>query len=295
MSQTDANPQTSRPLPGDISQVVSVALAEDVGSGDLTAALVAADAVAQAAVIVREAAVISGRPWFDEVFRQLDPGIGIEWLVAEGEVSKAGQTICRLSGSARALLTGERTALNFLQTLSATATTAKTFADAVSGTKCQILDTRKTIPGLRNAQKYAVACGGAKNHRLGLFDAILIKENHIAAAGSVEQAIVQARAISGLPIQIEVENLEELDQALAANADSILLDNFSNALLTEAVIKTRASGGKTRLEASGGYQIEQLKDAAETGVDFISSGALTKNLRAIEFSMRFKLQESLVE
>ncbi|MCZ6560712.1 MAG: carboxylating nicotinate-nucleotide diphosphorylase [Gammaproteobacteria bacterium] len=292
MSQTERNSPISRSLPTDISQVVSLALAEDIGSGDLTTSLVAADALARAAVIAREQAVICGRPWFDEVFRQLDASIAIEWMIAEGQPAEAGQTICRLSGAARPLLTGERTALNFLQTLSATATTAKTFADAVSGTKCQILDTRKTIPGLRSAQKYAVACGGAMNHRLGLFDAILIKENHIAAAGSVAAAITQARAISDLPIQIEVENLEQLDQALAANADSILLDNFSNALLAEAVIKTRTAGGKTRLEASGGYQIEQLEDAAKTGVDFISSGALTKNLRAIDFSMRFKFRET---
>ncbi len=229
---------------------------------------------------------------FDEVFHQLDPEINIEWLMTEGDMAEAQQRICCLAGLARSLLTGERTALNFLQTLSATATVAGRYAAEVKGTKCQILDTRKTIPGLRSAQKYAVACGGARNHRLGLHDAILIKENHIAAAGSVAAAIAQARAISNLPVQIEVEDLEQLDQALANAADRVLLDNFSNALLKEAVNKTRGSGGKPTLEASGGYEIEQLEETAATGVDYISCGALTKNLRAVDFSMCFNFKES---
>ena len=287
MSQTEHKQRFSSPVPDDMPQLVSHALAEDVGGGDLTAGLVASDATAQATVIVRETAVICGRPWFDEVFRQLDPGVCIEWLVSEGDKAKTQRTICSLSGPARSLLTGERTALNFLQTLSATATAARRYADAVSGTGCQILDTRKTIPGLRSAQKYAVACGGARNHRQGLYDAVLIKENHIVAAGSVAAAIAEARKISDLPVQIEVENLDQLDQALAAAVDSVLLDNFSNALLAEAVSKTRDSGSKTTLEASGGYRVEQLRETAATGVDFISCGALTKNLRAVDFSMRF--------
>ncbi len=289
MSQAEHKKRFSNSVPDDMSMVVSHALAEDVGDGDLTARLVATDATAQATVIVQEDAVICGRPWFDEVFRQLEPGINIEWLATEGDTAEAEQTICCLTGPTRSLLTGERTALNFLQTLSATATAARRYADAVKGTDCQILDTRKTVPGLRSAQKYAVACGGARNHRLGLYDAILIKENHIAAAGSVAAAIAQARATSDLPVQIEVENLDQLDEALAAAADSLLLDNFSDSLLKEAVDKTRGSGAKTVLEASGGYKIEQLKATAETGVDFISCGALTKDLRAVDFSMRLIL------
>lgn len=287
MSQAEHKQRFSSPVPDDMPQLVSHALAEDVGGGDLTAGLVASDATAQATVIVRETAVICGRPWFDEVFRQLDPGVCIEWLVSEGDQAKTQRTICSLSGPARSLLTGERTALNFLQTLSATATAARRYAAAVFGTGCQILDTRKTIPGLRSAQKYAVACGGARNHRQGLYDAVLIKENHIVAAGSVAAAIAEARKISDLPVQIEVENLDQLDQALAAAVDSVLLDNFSNALLAEAVCKTHDSGSKTTLEASGGYRVEQLQETAATGVDFISCGALTKNLRAVDFSMRF--------
>ncbi|MFB3064002.1 MAG: carboxylating nicotinate-nucleotide diphosphorylase [Gammaproteobacteria bacterium] len=291
MNQAKHEQLFSNPVPDDMPKVVRHAVAEDVGGGDLTAGLVASDATAQATAIVREAAVICGRPWFDEVFRQLDPGINIEWLMTEGDTAEAQQTICRLAGPARSMLTGERTALNFLQTLSATATAARRYADAVRGTGCQILDTRKTIPGLRSAQKYAVACGGARNHRQGLYDAILIKENHIVAAGSVAAAIARARTIGDLPVQVEVENLDQLDQALAAAVDSVLLDNFSNALLAEAVSKTRNSGCKTTLEASGGYRLEQLQETAATGVNFISCGALTKNLRAIDFSMRFVLKE----
>ncbi len=291
MNQAKHNQQFSNPVPDDMPKVVRHAVAEDVGGGDLTAGLVAGDATAQATVIVREAAVICGRPWFDEVFAQLDPGINIEWLVADGDTAEPRQTICRLAGPARSLLTGERTALNFLQTLSATATAARRYADAVRGTRCQILDTRKTLPGLRSAQKYAVACGGARNHRRSLDDAILIKENHIVAAGSVAAAIAQARTIGDLPVQVEVENLDQLEQALAAAVDSVLLDNFSNALLKEAVSKTRDSGSKTTLEASGGYRLEQLQETAATGVNFISCGALTKNVRAVDFSMRFVLKE----
>ena len=291
MSKPEHNKKLPNPVPDDMPQVVSRALAEDVGSGDLTAGLVAADATAQARVFVREAAVICGRPWFDEVFRQLDPEIDIEWLISEGDAAEAKRSICCLTGSARSLLTGERTALNFLQTLSATAAVARQYSDAVGGTTCQILDTRKTIPGLRSAQKYAVACGGARNHRLGLHDAILIKENHIVAAGSVTAAIAQVRALSNLPVQIEVEDLDQLDQALAAAVDSVLLDNFSNTLLKEAVRKTHDSGGKATLEASGSYQFDDLKETAATGVDFISCGALTKNLRSVDFSMRFSFKE----
>ncbi len=285
-SQTDTENHLL-PIPGDLSTCVQRALEEDIGHGDITAALVAKEATAQARVITREETLICGRPWFDEVFHQLDPNVDVDWQFTEGEKAGIGQVVCQLGGPAQILLTGERTALNFLQTLSATANTARLFADAVSGTECRILDTRKTIPGLRSAQKYAVRCGGACNHRIGLYDGILIKDNHIAAAGSIEKAITRARSVSDLPIEIEVEDLDQLEQALAAGANIVLLDNFSNELLRQAVSKTRDADGNTKLEASGGYRLEQLRDAAETGVDFISSGALTKNIRAVDLSMRF--------
>jgi len=275
------------PPPESIAAQVRVALAEDVGTGDRTAALIPADAVGRAHILSREAAVLSGTPWVDEVFRQLDPRVEVEWLAHDGEPIAPNQTLCRLSGPARSLLTGERAALNFLQTLSGTATLARRWADAVAGTGARILDTRKTIPGLRLAQKYAVTCGGCHNHRIGLDDAVLIKENHIAAAGSVTAALHAAVAnAAGLEIEIEVETLEQLREALAAGARRILLDNFPLERLREAVA---IAAGRARLEASGGVTLDTVRAIAETGVDDISVGALTKDVRAVDLSMRFDL------
>ncbi len=273
-------------LPDDISETVRRALAEDVGAGDLTAGLIAADAGGEAQIITREDALFCGAAWFDEVFRQVDDRIRVAWHVRDGDLIRAGQALCRVNGPARGLLTGERTALNFLQLLSGTATRARQYVDAVRGTKTIILDTRKTVPGLRRAQKYAVVCGGGQNHRMGLYDAILIKENHIAAAGSIAAALVAARrsAPGGVSIEIEVENIGELREALAAGADRLLLDNFSVADLKSAVDETR---GRAKLEASGGIGLSNIRAFADTGVDFISIGDITKNVRAVDLSMRF--------
>lgn len=276
----------------DIADTVRRALAEDVGDGDLTAALVPADARADATIVARESAILCGTAWVDEVFRQLDPAVQIAWSVADGARIVEGQVLCRLSGPARPLLTGERTALNFLQTLSGTATVARRYADAVAGTRCRILDTRKTIPGLRDAQKYAVRCGGCTNHRMGLFDGILVKENHILAAGGIGPAIRAARAVAQaaprpVPVEIEVESLEEVREALDAGADLLLLDDFSLADMRAAVAIARARGN-VQLEASGGIALEALRAVAETGVDFISVGSLTKHVRAVDLSMRFE-------
>jgi len=284
--------QPAAPDPGAIAEGVRRALAEDVGSGDLTAALVPADARAEATIIAREDAVICGTAWAGEVFRQIDPSIRVAWDVADGARAKADQRLCTISGPARPILTGERTAINFLQTLSGTATTARRYADAISGTRCRILDTRKTIPGLRDAQKYAVRCGGCDNHRHGLYDGILIKENHIVAAGSLTAAVRAARSQAakkpGVPIavEVEVETLDEVREALAAGADILLLDDFSLQDTRTAVALARAQG-RARLEASGGIDLTRLREVAETGVDFISIGSLTKHLRAVDLSMRF--------
>jgi nicotinate-nucleotide pyrophosphorylase (carboxylating) len=270
-----------------IAAQVRAALAEDVGTGDRTAALIPADAIGRAHVLSREAAVLSGTPWVDEVFRQLDPRVAIDWLAHDGDAIVPDQILCRLKGPARSLLTGERAALNFLQTLSGTATLARRWADAVAGTGARILDTRKTIPGLRLAQKYAVTCGGCHNHRIGLYDAVLIKENHIAAAGSVASALRAAQAqAAGLEIEIEVETLDQLREALAAGARRVLLDNFPLPRLREAVA---IAAGQARLEASGGVTLDTVRAIAETGVDDISVGALTKDVRAVDLSMRFDL------
>jgi nicotinate-nucleotide pyrophosphorylase (carboxylating) len=276
----------------DIADTVRRALAEDVGDGDLTAALVPADARAEATIVARENAILCGTGWVDEVFRQLDPAVQIAWSVADGARIVAGQVLCRLSGPARPLLTGERTALNFLQTLSGTATVARRYADAVAGTRCRILDTRKTIPGLRDAQKYAVRCGGCTNHRMGLFDGILVKENHILAAGGIAPAVRAARGVAQaaprrVPVEIEVESLDEVREALDAGADLLLLDDFSLADMRAAVAIARARGN-VQLEASGGIALEALRAVAETGVDFISVGSLTKHVRAVDLSMRFE-------
>jgi len=275
-------------LPANIPAQVALALAEDVGSGDVTASLVPAAQRVRARIVTREPAVLCGRPWVDEVFHQLDPALRIEWLADEGAAIGAGDELCRIDGLARPILTGERTALNFLQTLSATATVARSYAEAVAGTGCTILDTRKTIPGLRLAQKYAVRCGGASNHRLGLHDMVLVKENHIIAAGSIAAAVQAARrGAPGIRVEVEVESLDELAQALAAGADIVLLDDFTLDEMREAVRRTRASAPATKLEASGSVSLETVRTIAETGVDYVSVGALTKHVRAVDLSMRF--------
>lgn len=273
------------PAAATIAHQVAICLAEDMGGGDLTAELISADAISKVEVICRENAVLCGCAWFDEVFHQLDRNIRIEWLVTEGARVTAGTLLCRLDGNTRALLSGERTALNYLQTLSATATRSRCYADAVAGTGVRILDTRKTIPGLRLQQKYAVTCGGCHNHRIGLYDAILIKENHIQAAGSIAAALQAAQAVGGnVEIEIEVESLADLAQALAAGARRVLLDNFSLEQLSEAVA---LNAGRARLEASGGVSLASIRRIAETGVDDISVGALTKDITAVDLSMRF--------
>jgi nicotinate-nucleotide pyrophosphorylase (carboxylating) len=270
----------------DPNPTVALALAEDVGGGDLTAALIPEGAQAEATVISREHAVLCGAAWFDAVFRQLDPRIQTEWRAADGDRIEPDQLLCTLRGPARALLTGERTALNFLQALSGTATLARRYADAVAGTGATILDTRKTLPGLRLAQKYAVRCGGCQNHRIGLFDAVLIKENHIMAAGSITNAIATARRLHpGVTVEVEVENLAELEEALAARPDIVMLDNFDLATMAEAV---RITAKRVKLEASGNVNFDTVRAIAETGVDYISIGGLTKDVRAVDLSMRFK-------
>lgn len=276
-------------LPDDIKDTVRRALAEDIGSGDLTAALIPASTRARASVITRERAVLCGSAWFDEVFRQLDTAVSTTWAVKDADSIQANQIVCRLHGPARAILSGERMALNFLQLLSDTATQTRRYVDAVSGTHTKVLDTRKTIPGLRRAQKYAVTCGGGQNHRMGLYDGILIKENHILAAGSIARAVQQAKtsATEGIPIEVEVENLDQLRDALAAGVDRLLVDNFSLQSLKAAVAQTR---GRATIEASGGITLENVRTMAETGVDYISVGALTKDVKAIDLSMRFEMQ-----
>lgn len=273
-----------------IAQTVSTALREDVGAGDLTARLVPETQVARATIISREAAVLCGTAWVDEVFKQLDARVNVAWQQADGARIAPNDVLCTITGPARAMLTGERTALNFLQCLSAVATATRTYVDAVAGTQCRILDTRKTIPGLRLAQKYAVRCGGGVNHRIGLFDAILVKENHIAAAGSIRNAVTAARALDDkVMLEVEVETLEQLHEALDCAVDRVLLDNFTLGQMREAVRITRAHQSKRiELEASGNMTLETLRSVAETGVDFISVGALTKHIRAVDLSMRFE-------
>lgn len=268
-----------------IEEEVRRALTEDIGIGDITAALIPKSSTMVATVLCREAAILCGTSWFTEVFRELDTGIIVDWAQTDGNLIAADQIICTLRGPSRPILTGERTALNFLQTLSGTATTAHRYASAIAGLPTKVLDTRKTIPGLRQAQKYAVRCGGCHNHRYGLYDGILIKENHLLAAESITAAVESARACSkGLPIEIEVENLHELQQALAAGADRLLLDNFTLSDLSKAV---RINQKQAILEASGNITLENIRQVAETGIDYISVGALTKNIQAIDMSMRF--------
>ena len=278
-------------LPDDIQHTVRRALEEDIGSGDITATLIPEAARCDALVISREDAVVCGIAWFNAVFQQLDSTIQVIWCVKDGDAVSANQTLCILHGAARPLLSGERAALNFLQTLSGTATTARRYAAVVQGIPVKILDTRKTLPGLRSAQKYAVRCGGCYNHRQGLYDGILIKENHILAAGSITQAVTAARDLvsdltrdARVDIEVEVESLDEVREALNAGADILLLDNFD---LEQVRVAVALNKGKAKLEVSGGVSLDNLRAVAGTGVDFISIGAITKNLQAIDLSMRF--------
>lgn len=282
-----SKPELSAQLQADIERSVRWALEEDIGSGDITAELIPAGRPATATVITREAAVLCGRPWVNEVFRQLDPSVQLEWAVEDGNRIAPNQVLVTLHGPARSLLTGERTALNFLQTLSGTATTARSYADLVAGTGVTVLDTRKTIPGLRTAQKYAVRCGGCENHRMGLYDAFLIKENHIAACGGIVEAVAKARELyPARPTEVEVESLEEVMQALAAEADIIMLDNFSD---SEAIQAIQEIAGRTKVEISGNLSAETIGKVCNLKPDYVSAGALTKNILSIDLSMRFIL------
>ena len=268
---------------------VSEILAEDVGSGDVTADIVDTDAVTEAIVVAREPMTLAGQQWVNEVFAQLDPEIVVEWMYNDGDQVRADAVICSIRGPARGILTGERSALNFLQFLSATATLTARYLKTIEGTKAQVLDTRKTIPGLRHAQKYAVRVGGGSNHRIGLYDAVLIKENHIISAGGIEAAVKAARQLHAeLPVEIEVESVTEMREALAAGADRLLLDNFDIQDLQHAVeINQQEGQPPAALEASGGITLDNIYDVAKTGVDYVSVGALTKNVNAVDLSMRF--------
>jgi nicotinate-nucleotide pyrophosphorylase (carboxylating) len=276
-------------LPADLGAQVDAALREDIGSGDVTAALVPAGQRVRGSVVTREEAVLCGRAWAEETFRRLDPQVRLSWHAADGERLGVNQVICEIAGPARAVLTGERTALNFLQLLSGTATATRRLVDAVADTSCRILDTRKTLPGLRTAQKYAVRCGGGDNHRMGLYDRVLIKENHIAAAGSLTGAIAAARrSAPELTVEVEVESPAELEEALGADPDIIMLDDFSLANLQAAVKLNQARGRPVKLEASGSISLETVRAIAATGVDYVSVGALTKHVHAVDLSMRLE-------
>jgi nicotinate-nucleotide pyrophosphorylase (carboxylating) len=274
-------------LPFDLAKQVTTALAEDIGSGDVTAELVPATQHVTGKVITREQAILCGCAWVAETFRQLDPNVRLTWHASDGDRVTPNQTLFEVTGLARPVLTGERTALNFLQLLSATATAARAYVDAIAGTECAIIDTRKTLPGLRTAQKYAVVCGGAQNHRVGLFDQVLIKENHIAAAGSLAAAIAAGRRAAGArKVEVEVETLAEFAEALRAAPDIILLDEFSLADMKSAVEINRSKGRPVKLEASGSVNLETVRSVAQTGVDYISIGGITKHVRAVDLSMR---------
>jgi nicotinate-nucleotide pyrophosphorylase (carboxylating) len=274
--------------PVDLPDQVSRALREDIGSGDVTAGLIPAHKQFRAHVVCRQPAVLCGLPWFNETFRQVDPAVRVHWRLGEGARVAADTRLCDLSGPARSILTGERTALNFLQLLSATATATQHYVEALAGTQTRVLDTRKTIPGLRSAQKYAVRCGGGQNHRIGLYDLVLIKENHIAAAGSIRAAVEAARVTApGLRIEVETENLDQVREALEVHADIIMLDNFDHDRMRSAVALNRSHPNRALLESSGGISLERVRSIAETGVDFISIGSLTKNIDAVDLSMRF--------
>jgi nicotinate-nucleotide pyrophosphorylase (carboxylating) len=291
-------PTTPVPFPDDLPLQVDRALAEDIGSGDLTAALIPPERLGRATVITREAAILCGQPYVEASFARIDPRVHVDWNVAEGAPIAANQLLFTVTGPARALLTGERTALNFLQLLSATATAAHAYAVLVAGTRCKVLDTRKTLPGLRTAQKYAVQVGGGQNHRMGLFDGILIKENHIMAAGGIAQAVASAKASAGrvpieaggVAIEVEVETLDELRQAIAAGADIAMLDEFSLQGMREAVALNQAAARPLKLEASGSITRETIREVALTGVDYVSVGSITKHVHAVDLSMRFEWQ-----
>jgi nicotinate-nucleotide pyrophosphorylase (carboxylating) len=280
------------PVPADLAQQVAAALAEDIRGGDLTAALIAPEKNGRATVITREAAILCGIPYVEATFRQVDRRVRFDWRVLEGEAVSADQVLFSVDGPARALLTGERTALNFLQLLSGTATAAHRYAQLLAGTRCRLLDTRKTIPGLRTAQKYAVRVGGGHNHRMGLFDGILIKENHIAAAGAIALAVAAAkRSAAHVPVEVEVENLAQLQAAIDAGADIALLDNFSLEAMREGVALNASAIRPLKIEASGGITAETIRAVAETGVDFISVGSITKHVQAVDLSMRFEWRQ----
>ncbi len=267
---------------------VKLALEEDIATGDVTADLIPKENQSSATVICRDDAILSGIAWFNEVFKQIDAGVKIEWNFKDGDSIEANSVLCALSGNARAILSGERAALNFVQTLSATATLTNQFVEKIAGSKTKILDTRKTVPNLRDAQKYAVLCGGGKNHRIGLYDMILIKENHIMAAGSISKAVAQAKKLHpSIKVEVETENLEEFREASKAGADIIMLDNFDLDLMAKAVAENKSNGGQIKLEASGGVNIKTVSGIAKTGVDFVSVGQITKDIYAVDLSMRF--------
>jgi nicotinate-nucleotide pyrophosphorylase (carboxylating) len=276
-------------IPADLELQVNAALREDVSNGDVTAQLVPATQTVRGRVITREPAILCGRPWVEAIFRNLDPNIKLHWRASDGDRLAADQVIFEIAGAARAVLTGERTSLNFLQLLSATATEARRFVDAIAGTGCIIIDTRKTLPGLRTAQKYAVRCGGAQNHRMGLYDMVLIKENHIAAAGSLPGAIAAARRVAPhVPVEVEVESLTEFAEALAARPDIIMLDEFTTADMRKAVALNQADARPVKIEASGSVALDTVRAIAATGVDYVSVGGLTKHVKAIDLSMRLE-------
>lgn len=289
ISDTSATtPQISSLLRIEIAKQVALALQEDIATGDINAQLIPDTQCDTATIICRELMVVAGKAWVDEVFRQLDPNMQLDWAVKDGDAVAANQILVTLIGNTRALLTGERTALNFLQTLSSTATVVANHVAVIAELPTKLLDTRKTIPMLRHAQKYAMLCGGGNNHRIGLYDAFLIKENHIMACGGIAQAVSQARQIANKPVEVEVENFDELQQAIAANADIVMLDNFTIEDTQKAVELVASLGKPCQLEASGDISLTHLRQVAETGVDFISMGALTKHIKAIDLSMRFQ-------
>lgn len=289
ISDTSATtPQISSLLRIEIAKQVALALQEDIATGDINAQLIPDTQRDTATIICREPMVVAGKAWVDEVFRQLDPNMQLDWAVKDGDAVAANQILVTLIGNTRALLTGERTALNFLQTLSSTATVVANHVAVIADLPTKLLDTRKTLPMLRHAQKYAMLCGGGNNHRIGLYDAFLIKENHIMACGGIAQAVSQARQIANKPVEVEVENFDELHQAIAANADIVMLDNFTIEDTQKAVELVASLGKPCQLEASGDISLTHLRQVAETGVDFISMGALTKHIKAIDLSMRFQ-------
>ena len=289
ISDTSATtPQISSLLRIEIAKQVALALQEDIATGDINAQLIPETQRDTATIICREPMVVAGKAWVDEVFRQLDPNMQLDWAVKDGDAVAANQILVTLIGNTRALLTGERTALNFLQTLSSTATVVANHVAVIADLPTKLLDTRKTLPMLRHAQKYAMLCGGGNNHRIGLYDAFLIKENHIMACGGIAQAVSQARQIANKPVEVEVENFDELHQAIAANADIVMLDNFTIEDTQKAVELVASLGKPCQLEASGDISLTNLRQVAETGVDFISMGALTKHIKAIDLSMRFQ-------